>query len=75
MFIINPKTQGVLTLKPDMKIKENQNNSIISWTRPTFVHEKDVKTEFLIDKKYDELIADFKSNKLFIISQWKEKIK
>ncbi len=72
MFIVNPTTQCVLTLKPDMSMRSSGHQTIISWNRPTFIHDKNIKTEFIINKDYNELIKDFKAHKKFIYSQWKE---
>ena len=72
MFIIDPDTQSVLTLKPDMTLHDKKWYSIITWERPTFTHDKSITTTFKVDKTYDLLTQDFKSHKQFIIASWQE---
>ena len=73
MFIINPKDDSVLTLKPEMVYKPyNDQYTLITYPGIIFdPGDKPKDTHFLIDTDYDALIKKLQTQQ-FIYSQWKE---
>lgn len=72
MVIINPQTDAVLTLKKEMKIKPYQKYTKLIWEGVVFDNVKQPDTTFIINLTYDKMVEMLKTNKEFIISQWKE---
>ena len=71
MIIVNPNDDSVLTLKPEMRIKERKNYIEIIWEGVIYDNGKQPDIHFAVNLSYDDFIDKVKTQQ-FIVAEWKE---